>query len=246
MNDFNLNKTKLKIIAIITVIVLLLAGALTVVREFKYGTNSQLLVIQEGAQGVDPFAVSRSVEYLSKLLSQVVYSNSFFNLVMGSNYTIDKSYFGTDSNEQMKLWKKTVSAKNNQDSGIIDISVYHPDPYQAKQIALAVNDVLITKNSNYQGIGDSVKVNIIDQPIVSKFPVQPNLPVNLALAILCGILFGLAYVYLFPENNTIKKKERVKNIVPQSNIEYILHQNVETPEKPDNYSARGSIDNLLG
>lgn len=185
---------------------------------FKYGTKSNVLVIQEGGAGVDPFAVSRSVEYLSTLLSQVVYSNSFFNYVMDADFNIDKSYFTDDSTKQMEIWKRTVSAKSVDNSGIITISVYHPDQHQAKQIALAVNHILMTQNSNYQGLGSSVKINVIDQPIVSNYPVKPNLLINLAAVILATLVFGFTYIYLFPEEKYNLNWFRLKGKKPASGI----------------------------
>jgi capsular polysaccharide biosynthesis protein len=180
-------------------IFLIAGGIVSGIQGFKYGTKSSVLVIQEGGAGVDPFAVSRSVEYLSTLLSQVVYSNSFFNHVMDTDFNIDKSYFTNDSTKQMEIWKKTVSAKSVENSGIITVSVYHLDQHQAKQIALAVNHVLMTSNSEYQGLGSSVKISVIDQPIVSNYPVKPNLLLNFTAVLLATLVVGFVYIYLFPE-----------------------------------------------
>jgi capsular polysaccharide biosynthesis protein len=177
--EFNeLIKAKKQTLISFFLIFLLLGAVFTGLQTFKYGASSKLLVIQEGASGVDPFAVSRSVEYLSGLFSQVVYSNSFFNLVKESGFNIDQSYFSGDSIKQMKLWQKTVSAKSVENTGVINLTVYHPSAYQAKQIALAVNHVLMTQNSNYQGIGSSVKITVMDEPLVSNYPNQPNLLIN--------------------------------------------------------------------
>jgi len=90
------------------VIFLILGVLITFAQPFKYSAKSKILVIQEGASGVDPFAVSRSVEYLSSLFSQVVYSNSFFNLALNSDFSIEKDYFNGDSIKQMKIWKQPV------------------------------------------------------------------------------------------------------------------------------------------
>jgi len=179
---------------------LIIGAAITGLQSFKYGTKSKLLVIQKGGSGVDPFAVSRSVEYLSGLFSQVVYSNSFFEAVVKSEgYNIDANYFTNDSTKQMKIWRRTVSAKSLENTGIINISVYHPDPYQAKQIALAVNNVLMTQNYRYQGLGESVEVSVLDQPIVSNYPIKPNLLINLAVIIFGSLAAGFIYIYIFPE-----------------------------------------------
>jgi len=180
------------------IIFLIISLIFTFSQPLKYSSKAKLLVIQS-ASGADPYTVSKSNEYLGNLFSQVVYSSSFFDLVTSSQFNINKDYFTNNSAKQMKIWEKTVSAKNQGDTGIVSVIVYHPDPYQAQQIALAVNDVLMNKNFNYQGLGDLVKVNVIDQPIISNYPVKPNVILNTCLALFGGLVFSLFYLYLLPE-----------------------------------------------
>jgi len=206
---FKLIRHRQKTIWSFVVIILIISLIITFTQPLKFTSKSRLLVAQN-TMGVDPYAVSRSSEYLGSLFSQVVYSGSFFNLVANSEFNIDKSYFNGNSSKQMKKWNKTVSAKSLGDTGIISISVYHTDPNQAKQITLAINDVLIKKNSNYQGLGNLVKVNVIDQPIVSEYPNKPNAILNTALALIAGFVFSLIYIYYFPEEKYAFKLIRTR------------------------------------
>jgi len=256
--EFNeLIKSKKQTLISFFLIFFLLGAIFTGLQTFKYSASSKLLVIQEGASGVDPFTVSRSVEYLSGLFSQVVSSNSFFNLVKEAGFNIDRSYFKGDSIKQMKLWQKTVSAKSVENSGVINISVYHPSSYQAKQIALAVNHVLMTQNSNYQGIGSSVKITVIDEPLVSNYPNQPNLLINFGLVVVLSLIFGLAYIYIFPEEKynikllhwRARKAQAVKGSVEHDFLESAgnfknndLNQDEESGNSLEN---RGNIRNIM-
>jgi capsular polysaccharide biosynthesis protein len=252
----NFWQMKKQTIAVITIIVLVLGSVYTFTKPFKYGARSQVLVIQDGASGVDPFAVSRSVEYLSSLLSKVVYSNSFFNMTMNSGFDIEKDYFQGDSIKQMKTWQKTVSAKSLENSGMINITVYHSSPYQAKQIALAVNQVLMTQNSNYQGLGSSVRVIVTDEPVVSRYPIYPNIPLNLGLSLIFGLALGFLYAYLLPDekhNIYLKKKRKVvvkgpsvsQNFAP-TNFKSAYYP-PEDPEAENTYNPenKGNINNIL-
>lgn len=199
MDLMNIIRQKRQTLISIFLIFMVIGLVLFLSQDFKYGAKSKILIIQGGAEKVDPFSVSRSVEYLSDLLSKVVYSHSFYESVMSSDFNIDEQYFGETSNKKMKIWKETVSAKSLDDSGIININVYHKDPYQAKQIALAVNHVLMTSHQNYHGLGTSVKINVIDQPVASSYPIKPNLLYTLVIIIAVSLFFGLTYIYLFPE-----------------------------------------------
>ncbi|MHB8903518.1 MAG: YveK family protein, partial [Patescibacteria group bacterium] len=154
--DFlKLLKRKKGTIFTLVFVILVLSLGLSLLSPLKYSAKSSLLVVQN-TNGVDPYTVSKSNEYLGNLFSQVAYSGSFYNLVIDSPYDIDKNYFSGDYNKQIKTWEKTISTKTLSDTGIIEVNIYHPNPYQAQQIALAVNDILINKNSNYQGGGQSI------------------------------------------------------------------------------------------
>jgi hypothetical protein len=80
------------------------------------------------------------------------------------------------------------------------VTVYHPDRAQAEKIDRAINYVLMTQNTAYHGSGNAVKIRLIDQPITSSFPVQPNIPLILSLAAALGFVFSLIYIYLLPQS----------------------------------------------
>ncbi len=226
MDLVNLFKQKRQTLISLFLLFLVLGLLIVLMQDFKYGSKSKILVIQGGAERVDPFSVSRSVEYLSDLFTRVVYSNSFFDSVVESDFNIDKNYFGQSFEKKMKVWKKTVSAKSVEDSGIIVINIYHKDSYQASQIALAVNHVLINRHQSYHGLGDSVKISVIDQPIVSSYPIKPNLLYSLLIIIAISLFFSLIYIYLFPERkydiNFFNKKENkfvtIKDVIYNKSV----------------------------
>jgi len=202
-------KRKKQTIFIIIIVCLIITLGLALTQSFKYGSQSRLLVVQNNT-GADAYTLSKSNEYLGNLFSQVAYSSSFYNFVLSSQYDIDDNYFSGDENQKLKKWRQTVQTKTISDTGIIEINIYHPNYYQAQQLALAVNDVLINKNLNYQGNGQGIKIVVIDQPLVSTRPVKPNLPYLGGLALVGGFILALFYIYIFPEEKNslelIRKK----------------------------------------
>lgn len=219
----------------------------TFVQPLKYSVTSKLLVIQN-TRDVDPYTVSKSNEYLGNLFSQVLYSSSFYDLTLNSQYNINRSYFTSNATEQQKIWKKTVKAKSLNNTGIIEMYVYHPDPYQAKQIALAVNEVLMTKNFNYQGMGDTVRVNVIDQPLVSNYPTNPNPIVNLILFIIFGFSFAALYIYFLPEEKYNfylfgKPKAKKKKVQIKKEREILIHKQQKVAQNvPVNLAPQTNIE----
>ncbi len=198
-NDIlQLIRKKKQTIIIIMLISVMLVLLVSVIQPLKYSVSSRLLVIQNTTE-TDAYALSRSNEYLGNLLAEVVYSSSFYEQVRASKYNIDENYFSGNYNQQLKIWNKTVDTRAQGDTGIIDINVYHPNVSEAKKIALAVNDILINRNQEYQG-GQSIKINIIDQPLASLYPTKPNIPFNLVATFFLSFVLALIYIYLFPED----------------------------------------------
>lgn len=199
LHDFiNLVARKRKTVFGIIALFIILGAGIIAVQRFKYSSKSQLLVVQEYNRTVDAYTASKSNEYLSSVLANVVVSNSFFTKVTEAGFNINTGYFGDNTKDQMKEWNRTVTAKSINDSGIISIVVYHPDRSQAEKIDRAINHVLMTQNTAYHGSGDAVKVRLIDQPITSTLPVKPNILLTIGLAIALGFVTSLIYIYLAP------------------------------------------------
>lgn len=213
-------KKRRKVIFGITALFVIVAAIAVAFQSFKYSSESQLLVVQE-RQGivVDAYTASKSSEHLSRVLASVVTSNSFFTKVIAISPTINMDYFGTMPQDQIKEWGKTVYAKNLNDTGIIAISVYHPNRSEAEKIAGAVNYVLMTEHGAYDGGGDTVKVRLIDQPVTSNYPVNPNLIVIGSLAVFLGLITGLIYVYLLAESGSEDLRyEPTQNFAPPTSV----------------------------
>ncbi len=195
----NIAKNKKQTIFSIVLLFLVFTAVLTFIQPFKYLSQSKILVIQDAPAGIDPYQVAKANEYVANTLSKVIVSNSFFNEVMNSGFNVNRNYFPADPKKQLKEWKKTVHANSANNSGIIDLLVFHPDKYQADQIIRGINKVLEEKHKYYHGSGDQVSIRIIDQPFSSAYPVQPNIPLNFAMGALLGFVFAFSYIYLFPE-----------------------------------------------
>jgi len=212
------------------VLIFLIVGTIaTLGQPLKYRAKSRLLILQPNANA-DAYAVARANEYIGGLISEVAYSGSFLDSLNSSAYTFDRSYFDGSYKDNIKKWKKTISAKNNGDTGVIDIEVYHTDPQEALKIAQAVDQLIVSDQSPYRFDANQVKLNVIDQPIVSSFPVKPNLLANLALSLLFGFLAGCSYIYLFPR----KKVAHQTNRQSTAKADYQERRTIRPPYVPDN------------
>lgn len=171
----------------------------TFIQPLKYRATSELLVVQNYSQTADAYTVARSNYFLSNILAQVVYSDSFFNEVLESGYNINAAAFSSNSNKRKKQWQKLIKTKTINDTGIIAIYAYHQDKDQAFLLNQAVAETLKNKHQEYHGLGNKVAIKIIDKTYVTDWPVKPNILLNILFGALIGLTAGAGFAYLFPD-----------------------------------------------
>jgi capsular polysaccharide biosynthesis protein len=161
----------------------------------RYSSSMRLLIIQKQLSQADPYTAIKASESLADNLGQIIYTTSFFDMVMNANFNIDKTVFNVDEIQKRRLWREMIETQVIRGTGMLAVTVYHEDVEQATQIARAVAYVLTTQGSQYVGGGD-LQVKLVDEPLQSRFPVRPNLPANALMGFVLGIIAGSGYVIL--------------------------------------------------
>ena len=164
-----------------------LALGISAVQPWRYSSTIRLLIMQTNATGLDPYTAIKSTERIGQNLSELVYSSSFFNAVMAQN-VVDKSYFPTDEIDKRKAWKEAVETVVTPGTGIMQVTAYHTDRAQATALATGVAKELADQAPNY--FGYSVRVQIIDDPLPSRFVAKPDFLQNGAIGLMLGFLLG--------------------------------------------------------
>jgi len=184
-----------KTVILITFLTVVLGLVLSLLQPLKYRASVELLIIQKQEQAIDPYVASRAAERLSKNLSQVIYTTSFFDKVMNAGFAIENNFSSLESKKR-KEWKKMIDTQVVLETGMLKISVYHKDKNQAAQIAQAIAYVLTTQGDEYHGAGKNVAIKTVDAVLTSRYPVKPNLPVNLVSSLVLGVLAGSGFIIL--------------------------------------------------
>lgn len=225
-----------KRVATVTFAFTAVALLVTFIQPLKYRAQAQLLVVQEFDAGTDAYAVSRLNEYVSGVLTRIVTSETFFNQTLEAGFAIDKDYFAGSRKKQANIWEDTIAADTHYDSGLMTLSVYHPDKEQALNISRAAIATLKTKNNFYHSV-PKVDVRIIDSPSVSLLPVKPNIALNLLAGLIVGLLAGSLYAY-YREQQTVPA---LTTYAAASSVPYATNfqsapaaQPMAATERPDN------------
>ena len=169
----------------------ILALAFSMLQPLRYSATERILITQTNAAGFDPYTAIKSTERIAQNLSEIIYTSSFFNAVM-SKAQVDAAYFPTDEIDKRAKWKQTIETQVNSGTGVMSIIAYHPDRAQAIELSVRVAQELASAAPNY--FGYSVRVQIIDDPLPSRFYAKPDFLRNGLLGAVVGLLLASAWI----------------------------------------------------
>jgi len=202
MHQESIFSTKnIKTVIFFVLICFVISGVVSIIQTPKYRANLKTLVVSEG-QFADPYAAGRTTSYVTNILAKVIHSTSFINQAVNAGFEV-KDDFGSDNDERLKAWKKTVIVNADPETGIIAIEVLANEKKQAQAIAEAIAHTLATQHLAYHGSG-SITLKIIDNPTVSNRLAQPDIPSNISFGLLAGFLIGLTFVIIFPRQRLLE------------------------------------------
>ena len=180
-----------RLIAVMAVLGTVLALAFSFAQPLRYSSTERVLITQANTAGVDPYTAIKSTERIAQNLSEIIYTSSFFNAVMGKAQ-IGTSYFPLDEIAKRSLWRKTIETNVSGGTGVMSIIAYHTSRADATELAIKVAQELSTIAPNY--FGYSVRVQIIDDPLPSRFFAKPDFLKNALFGAIIGLLLGTAWV----------------------------------------------------
>ncbi|HIP50134.1 MAG TPA: hypothetical protein EYG99_01660 [Candidatus Pacebacteria bacterium] len=229
-------------------ILALIAFTVSVVLPAKYQSDVSVIVIQEQAsEKVDAFSATKSAEFLSNIFTRVIYTTTFFNSVQDAPFDVRRD-FSRDPQEREKQWKKFISVKKVNNTGIIHISVIDGSRKTAEETAKAIAYVLTTDSQEYHGGGERVNVKLIDGPNTPLRPTLPRILPNTLVGAILGFILSIVLIYFFPSKIqfAVKSRTHVEDVVTGGEVSEIHELNDE--EESDvvtdhfNNNVHGSIE----
>lgn len=184
-----------EIIALIAGISIVLALIISLVTPFQYSATTKILIIQKQMSNLDAYTATKSAERIGKNLSSIINTSSFYNEVIGANANLQYK-FPQDAVERRKAWEKNIEVNVVPETGILEISAYDIDRGFASQLVRAISYVLVSKGAEYHGGGSDVEIKVVDDVFISKYPVRPNIILNMALSAIIGVILGCVFVIL--------------------------------------------------
>ena len=177
--------------------VALVALIFSLIQPFEYRGRMRFVISQrQFGFNQDAYAAAKSAEKLARNIADTISSGAFLEDVLNSGFGVERDIFPQDEAKKRKAWEEKISAETQTDSGLLTIKVYDTDKDRVLRIAEAVTYVLNTKGADYHGGSRDVQIKRIDDPLVSKWPARPNLPVNVASGLALGALAAAVFYFL--------------------------------------------------
>jgi capsular polysaccharide biosynthesis protein len=173
-----------------------------------YKSSSKLLVIFN-QENIDTYTASRTANYVTGILSEAVYSESFINLVFKSETKLIDN-LGSRTETRQKNWKQAVKIKVLENKGIMIIDVFGKNRSQTAFLAGAVTRTIVDNHGVYDGSGDRVAIRVLDEPSIYESWAVTKIIRDTLIGLMAGLVLGLTFIIIFPNHRIFDFKSKKK------------------------------------
>ena len=168
------------------------------VLEPVYEANTSLIVNKEVENKTTQMATTDDLNYVQKLAityGEIIKSRTVITSTI-EKLKLDMTY------EELE---KIISVSNVSDTQIIKISIEHKNPVLATKICNTIPEIF---TKEVQRISKASGVEVIDKAIVPEEPIKPNKIMNIAIAMLLGVMVSVFVIFLTEALNTSIKEPK--------------------------------------
>ena len=196
---FFILKKKMWLIALSAVVCGLVSGLISFfVLTPVYEANTSLIVNKEVENEMTQMSTTDDLNYVQKLAltyGEIIKSRTVITSTI-NKLNLDMTY------EELS---DAVSVSNVADTQIIKISVQNTSPVIAAKICNTMPEIFSTE---VQRVVKASGVEVIDKAIVSKKSIKPNKTMNIAIAMVLGVMVSVFIIFLIEALNTKVKEPK--------------------------------------
>ena len=196
---FFILKKKMWLIALSAIICGFISGLISFfVLEPVYEANTSLIVNKETDNEITQMSTSDDLNFVQKLAltyGEIIKSRTVITSTI-EKLNLDMTY------EQVA---GAVSVTNVDSTQIIKISVQDTDPLIAAKICNTIPQIF---SKEVQRVVKASGVEVIDTAIIPENPVKPNKIMNIAIAMVLGVMGSVFVIFLLEALNTKIKEPK--------------------------------------
>ncbi|WP_455537653.1 YveK family protein [Terrisporobacter sp.] len=163
-----------------------------------YETNTSLIVNKEVENEVTQMTTTDDLNYVQKLAvtyGEIIKSRTVITSTI-KKLKLDMTYEDLSD---------AISVTNVDSTQIIKISVQHKNPLIATRICNTIPKIF---SKEAQRVVKASGVEVIDKAIIPENPVKPNKKMNIAIAMVLGIMVSVFVIFLIEALNTKVKEPK--------------------------------------
>lgn len=202
---FQTLRKRLNLIIVITLIAVIVSGVISYFFITPiYKSSTQILVNQTKSE--------QSLYTQSEVQTNLQLINTY-NVIMKSPAILDLVIQELNLDMSVDTLNEKISVQSENNSQVVTISVEDEDPQQAAEIANKTADVF---QSRIQEIMNVDNVSVLAKATVTdnQSPVKPQPLLNIAIALVVGLMAGVGLAFLLEYlDNTVKTEQDVEKLL---------------------------------
>jgi succinoglycan biosynthesis transport protein ExoP len=177
-----------RLVALSALTAVVLAAGVSLILPRQYTATARILI--EAPAGADPRStVAVSPIYLESLKTYEYFANSDSLFQKAANRFQLRALAGAKPIESLKKQVLRIGIVRN--TRILEISATVPDARRAQSLAQYLAEETVALSTS---LANGEQLTIIDPGVVPERSSSPNVPLNVAAALLLGLIFPLAYL----------------------------------------------------
>jgi len=203
---FKVIKKRLSLIISITVGAMLIAGIISFFFLTPIYKGSTQILVSQTKQPTQQMIQTQEIQANLQLINT-------YNVIIKSPAILNEVIEQLDLDTTPEELTKSISVTNANDSQVVDITVQNEDPALAVDIANTVAQVF---QSEIPSLMNADNVNILSPAILAAnpSPVKPNKTMNVAIAMVIGLMVGVGLAFLLEYlDTTVKTEQDVEDVL---------------------------------
>ncbi|TFH63650.1 YveK family protein [Peribacillus frigoritolerans] len=201
---FKTLKKRWKLIMLLTLIAALISGTISYFLLTPiYQSSTQILVNQKQSENqLDSAQIRSNIDMINT-----------YSVIIKSPAILEKVIDELELDQSVEQLSEKITINSQENSQVFSLTVQHSNPTKAVEIVNTVSATFqkeIKDIMNVDNVSVLAKAEIKDDPT----PVKPNPLLNIAIAVVVGLVAGVGLAFLLEYmDNTIKDEEDIERIL---------------------------------
>ncbi|GKU84885.1 YveK family protein [Niallia sp. NCCP-28] len=232
---FQTLKKRIALILSITLIAMIISGVVSYfVITPEYKSSTQILVNQ--AKEDDSIYNYNEVQTNIQLINT-------YSVIIKSAAILNEVKSGLSLDMSVSELNKKITVESAQNSQIMTISVTDPDSMMALEIANKTAEVFEKEIKKLMKV-DNVSILPLADDQENQSPISPNPPLNIAIAVVVGLMIGVGLAFLLEYlDNTVKTEQDIEKLLelPVLGAITTIDENKDAKLRGNQGTSRGDL-----